>query len=256
MALEEAPPFWWENPGWQAWLLGPLGFAYGQVSSKRMNFSPSLSVDVPVLCIGNFITGGAGKTPTAIRFAKHIRKQGSKPGILSRGWGGSVNSPTVVKNDHHNAHDVGDEALLHAANAVTVVSSDRTAGAKLLLEQGCDFIIMDDGFQNPSLLKDYNLVVVDAKRGLGNGFYDACPAHLGFRFPNSFIMLTVVLDDRGGRNAARRLSARQPGPANRFSLVSCPSSARQNSRSLTCWLLRGLVILTNSMKRLNRLGPT
>ncbi len=209
MALEEAPPFWWENPGWQALLLAPFGFLYGQVSAKRMSFSPSMSADVPVLCIGNFITGGAGKTPTAISLAKQIRKRGYRPGILSRGWGGSVNNPTVVKPDRHNAHDVGDEALLHAANAVTVVASDRPAGAQLLLEQGCDFIIMDDGFQNPSLEKDYNLVVVDAKRGLGNGFtMPAGPLRVPFRdqLRHADCLLVIGEGERGDkiiRKAAR-----------------------------------------------------
>ncbi len=170
MALDEAPPFWWEKPNWQAWLISPLGYLWGRAAAHRMASTAGESVSVPVICVGNFIVGGGGKTPTAIALAKHARKLKLIPGILSRGYGGAVTETTLVKPGEHNAHDVGDEPLLHAAHAKTVVSSDRVNGARLLIAQGCDVIIMDDGFQNPSLAKDFSLVAVDAKRGVGNGF--------------------------------------------------------------------------------------
>ncbi len=170
MALDEAPPFWWKNPGWQSWLLAPVSYIYGKAAAQRMSSTSSHKVPVPVICVGNFVVGGAGKTPTVQLLSKHIRSLGIKPGVLTRGHGGAITAATVVRRDLHNSHDVGDEALLHAAHAVTVVSTDRTKGADLLVERGCDLILMDDGFQNPSLAKDFNLVVVDAKRGLGNGF--------------------------------------------------------------------------------------
>ena len=125
---------------------------------------------VPVFCVGNLIAGGAGKTPTSIAVAKIARKMGMRPGFLSRGYGGSLRGPEVVDIKHHSAHDVGDEPLILAQYAATVVSADRPKGADLLAEQGVDFIIMDDGFQNPSLHKDYSLVVVDARRGIGTHF--------------------------------------------------------------------------------------
>ena len=131
---------------------------------------PATKASVPVFCIGNLIAGGAGKTPTAIAVAKAARKMGLRPGFLSRGYGGSVHGATLVDVKQHSAHDVGDEPLIWALYAATVVSSDRPAGAQLLEEQGVDLIIMDDGFQNPSLHKDYNLVVVDARRGISNGY--------------------------------------------------------------------------------------
>lgn len=192
MALEEAPPFWWENPSWQAWLLSPLSFIYGRAAAKRMSFSASSSVDVPVICVGNFITGGAGKTPTVEMLSRFVRAQGMRPGVLTRGYGGAITAPTIVKKDKHNAHDVGDEALLHASHAITVVSADRPSGAQLLAENGCQVILMDDGFQNPSLEKDFNLVVVDAKRGLGNGFsVPAGPVRVPFR--NQLMRADAVL---------------------------------------------------------------
>ncbi|MGI9350572.1 MAG: tetraacyldisaccharide 4'-kinase [Rhizobiaceae bacterium] len=196
MALDEAPPFWWKNPGWQAWLLSPISFVYGRASGKRMEFSSSSFVPVPVICVGNFIVGGAGKTPTVELLSEHVRARGLRPGILTRGYGGAVTSPTVVKRGRHNSHDVGDEALLHAAHAVTVVSADRPKGAELLLKQGCQFILMDDGFQNPSLAKDFNLVVVDAKRGLGNGFsMPAGPLRVPFRHQLLHADTVMVIGD-------------------------------------------------------------
>ena len=126
--------------------------------------------DKPVFCVGNLIAGGAGKTPTAIAVAKIARDMGLRPGFLSRGYGGSNSAPVLVDIKQHSAYDVGDEPLILALYADTVVSADRPAGAALLAERDVDLIIMDDGFQNPSLHKDYNLVVVDARRGIGNGF--------------------------------------------------------------------------------------
>lgn len=135
-----------------------------------MRRKASAESEIPVFCVGNFIAGGAGKTPTSIAVAKIARKMGMRPGFLSRGYGGSLRGPEVVDIKHHTAHDVGDEPLILAQYAATVISADRPKGAELLVEQGVDLIIMDDGFQNPSLHKDYSLVVVDARRGIGNGY--------------------------------------------------------------------------------------
>ncbi|MEM7068601.1 MAG: tetraacyldisaccharide 4'-kinase [Pseudomonadota bacterium] len=202
MALDEAPPFWWKNPGWQAWLLSPFSFIYGRAAGKRMEFSASVAVDAPVICVGNFIVGGAGKTPTVELLSKHVRARGLRPGVLTRGHGGAITSPTIVRRNRHNAHDVGDEALLHAKHAITVVSADRPSGAELLMKQGCELILMDDGFQNPSLEKDFNLVVVDAKRGLGNGFaMPAGPMRVPFRH-QLFHADTILVIGEGARGDA------------------------------------------------------
>ncbi len=170
MALDEAPPFWWQKNSWQGYALSPLSYIYGRIAAKRMDMEASKKVEVPVICVGNFVVGGAGKTPTVHMLAKYARSKGFKVGILSRGHGGAITTPTVVQLEKHNAHDVGDEALLHANNSTTVISANRVVGAELLIKEKCTIILMDDGFQNPSLYKDFNLVVVDAKRGLGNGF--------------------------------------------------------------------------------------
>ncbi len=124
---------------------------------------------IAVVCVGNFVVGGAGKTPTAMALARVARSRGLKPGMLSSGYGGDARRPILVDPAVHTADQVGDEALLLAAVAPTVVSRDRAAGARRLVEENVEIIIMDDGFQNPALAFDLALVAVDAASGIGNG---------------------------------------------------------------------------------------
>ena len=145
--MSEAPPFWFKKPGLIAWTLWPISKLYGHIATKRMTRSAKAAADIPVLCIGNFIVGGAGKTPTAIALSRIARDIGLRPGFLSRGYGGNVSAPTIVDAKIHNSRDVGDEPLILFQYAITVVSPDRPSGAKLLQDQGVDIIIMDDGFQ-------------------------------------------------------------------------------------------------------------
>jgi tetraacyldisaccharide 4'-kinase len=113
--------------------------------------------------------GGAGKTPTAIAIARAARQKGLKPGFLTRGYGGSLDVTTRVDPGHHRADAVGDEALLLAREAPTVISRGRVEGARRLVADGMDLIIMDDGFQSARLELDFALVVIDTRRGIGNG---------------------------------------------------------------------------------------
>lgn len=169
--MTEAPHFWWRpDPGLQALALSPLSLVWGWRTARRMDRPPRLRPSVPVVCVGNLVVGGAGKTPTALALAEIARSRDLRPGFLSRGYGGSTPGPVVVDPGRHGAADVGDEPLLLAAEAPTVVSANRVAGARLLLAQGIDLIIMDDGFQNPDLAKQLSLVVVDSSVGTGNGF--------------------------------------------------------------------------------------
>ncbi|AWC24619.1 Tetraacyldisaccharide 4'-kinase [Aminobacter sp. MSH1] len=126
-------------------------------------------MDAPVLCVGNFTVGGTGKTPIAIALAKQAKRMQLVPGFLSRGHGGSFAEPHVVDTRHDSAKHVGDEPLLLAEHALVAVSANRAAGARLLIERGCNFLIMDDGFQSARIHIDYALIVVDARFGLGNG---------------------------------------------------------------------------------------
>lgn len=167
--VSEAPPFWWSEPDWRARALSPISYVYGRVAGRRMENGRREKISVPVLCIGNFTVGGAGKTPTALALAAAAVEAGRRPGMLSRGYGGSLDGPVVVDPHHHRAKDVGDEPMLLANAATTVIARDRLKGARLLVEQGADFIIMDDGFQSAQIASDYALIVIDAMRGLGNG---------------------------------------------------------------------------------------
>ena len=165
----DAPPFWWEKPDWRAYALFPISSLYGAVARRRMNTAKREKIDLPVLCIGNLTVGGAGKTPVAIALAQTAARLDLKPGFLSRGYGGSFAGPHLVDPRHDSARHVGDEPLLLAEHAPVAVTPNRAVGAKLLVEQGCDFLIMDDGFQSARLHFDFALLVVDARRGIGNG---------------------------------------------------------------------------------------
>ncbi|WP_337266226.1 tetraacyldisaccharide 4'-kinase [Oryzifoliimicrobium ureilyticus] len=167
--VSEAPPFWWEKADWRARVLFPFAAIYGYVAGRRMLRAQPPAVGVPVICIGNFTVGGAGKTPTAIAMARVAIANGFKPGFLSRGYGGSIDVTTVVDPHHHRATAVGDEPLLLAREATTVIARRRIDGARRLVAEGVDLIIMDDGFQSARLTIDYALLVIDAGRGLGNG---------------------------------------------------------------------------------------
>ena len=127
--MSEAPPFWFQPPGLLAWALWPASRTYGYVSGRRLGRKPRRYAKVPVICVGDLVMGGAGKTPTALALADLLKEKGHRPGFLSRGYGGSVPGPLLVNPDAHNARDVGDEPLLLARSCPTVVCADRVAGS-------------------------------------------------------------------------------------------------------------------------------
>lgn len=165
----KAPEFWWQRKlATRSKFLMPIGMIYGFVTARRMHRKPMSSLPVPVVCIGNLVVGGAGKTPTTLALSNLLQSNGYKCGFLLRGYGGSCDEATRV-TPQHTAHEVGDEALLYSAVGPTVVSADRPSGAALLGKDDINIILMDDGFQNPSLKKDCSLIVVDSVIGWGNG---------------------------------------------------------------------------------------
>src|SRR4051812_1975988 len=162
-----APAFWWRAPGWEARLLAPFAALYGAGAARRLA-QPGERVAIPVICAGNFVVGGAGKTPFAIELARRLVARGERPAFLTRGYGGSLAGPVAV-TPAHAAAEVGDEALLLAAHAPTVVARSRIGGARHAERDGASVIVMDDGLQNPSLAKDLSFALVDAEAGIGNG---------------------------------------------------------------------------------------
>jgi tetraacyldisaccharide 4'-kinase len=162
------PSFWWRKPGAAAAALAPLATAYGAVARARLSRIGERA-SVPVICIGNPTVGGAGKTPVAVAVAQMLAAAGERPAFLSRGYGGTSRGPLLVDPARHRAVEVGDEPLLLARSAPTIVARARVEGARMAAAAGASVIVMDDGFQNPSLAKDFSVLVVDARRGIGNG---------------------------------------------------------------------------------------
>jgi tetraacyldisaccharide 4'-kinase len=151
-----------------SWLLWPVSAVYGAVAARRMA-RPGARAGVPVICIGNYHLGGAGKTPVTLALAQMLRAIGERPVVVSRGYGGSLEGPVEVDARRHMAAEVGDEPLMMAERVPVVVARDRAAGAMLARERGASVVLLDDGLQNPALVKDVTLAVVDGTRALGNG---------------------------------------------------------------------------------------
>lgn len=163
----KAPGFWWRKPGVAALTLGPLAACYGFFAARRMR-EKGAACGVPVICIGNLTLGGGGKTPLALAMAEMLVARGETPFLLTRGYGGRNPGPVRVDPARHSAEEVGDEPLLLARQAPTIVARDRIKGAAMARELGASVIVMDDGFQNPSLTKDFSIIAVDPSRGIGN----------------------------------------------------------------------------------------
>lgn len=163
-----APEFWTRD-GIPSRLLAPLGRVYAWAVARRLAESEAYRPAIPVICVGNIVTGGAGKTPTCLALVERLRARGRMPHILTRGYGGTEVGPRAVDPVRHDAARVGDEALLLAAQAMTWVARWRPDGAVAAAEMGADILVMDDGYQNPSVAKDLSLVVVDGGYGFGNG---------------------------------------------------------------------------------------
>jgi tetraacyldisaccharide 4'-kinase len=161
------PAFWWQPASWMSCALSPVGSIYGTITARRMQQSGHRAA-VPVICIGSYHVGGAGKTPTAIALVAMLQALGEMPVVLSRGYGGRLTGPVRVDPATHRSADVGDEPLLLARAAPVIVSRDRVQGADAARAAGASVIVMDDGFQNPSLQKDIALAVIDGGRGVGN----------------------------------------------------------------------------------------
>ncbi|MEH2500701.1 tetraacyldisaccharide 4'-kinase [Bradyrhizobium sp. AZCC 1678] len=161
------PGFWHGPASLNSHLLKPLAALYGAIAAQRLR-RKGLNAGIPVLCVGNYHVGGAGKTPTVLALSKLLRDLGETPVVLSRGYGGRLAGPVRVDPVRHAASDVGDEPLMLAGHLPVVVSRKRADGVPLARSRGATVILMDDGFQSPAIVKDASLIVIDSERGIGN----------------------------------------------------------------------------------------
>jgi tetraacyldisaccharide 4'-kinase len=161
-----APPPWW---------LRPLSIAYGAASGLRRlayaaHVARSTQLPCPVIIVGNLTAGGTGKTPLVCWLAGQLTELGYRPGIVSRGYGGSVRAARLVQ-DSDAPKLVGDEAILLVRKSGVPVATgrNRPAAARLLINAGCNLVVSDDGLQHYAMARDCEIIVVDGDRRFGNG---------------------------------------------------------------------------------------
>ncbi len=234
----KAPEFWYPdmaqpNPriALAARCLVPLGWLYGGLGRMRRSLTRPERPEAPVICIGNLTVGGTGKTPLAITMGRHLIEQGLTPMYLTRGYGGRKKGPLIVDRSVHGARDVGDEPLLLAGTAPTVVSSNRPKGACHAIGAGATVIVMDDGFQNPSLDKILSILVIDGETLLGNGMVvPAGPLRESIKSGFARTDAIVVMGGAGATQTTQRhlddILARFSRPVFRANLAPDPERLR------------------------------
>jgi tetraacyldisaccharide 4'-kinase len=166
--MRAAPAFWAEPPGLLANLLLPIGAAWDSIGRLRRALLRPYYPPAPVVCVGNLVAGGAGKTPVTLALASDLAARDRAVHIVTRGYGGYLGGPVPVDPTRHDAAAVGDEALLLAPRAPCWVARDRSAGVRAAVAAGAEIVVLDDGFQNPTVTMTLSLVVIDAAYGLGN----------------------------------------------------------------------------------------
>jgi tetraacyldisaccharide 4'-kinase len=163
-------PDFWKKPNLTAKALLPAAALYQLGYRMRRQHTKPVALNAKILCIGNLIAGGAGKTPVALAMGEYLKTQGVQACFLSKGYGGSLCAPTRVDFHQHTARQVGDEPLLLAQVLPTIVAKNRAEGAAFAQQHGFSLIILDDGFQNPTIKPDFSVIVADAAYGFGNGY--------------------------------------------------------------------------------------
>lgn len=174
--MKSIDAYWYsQNP--VAWLLLPVSAIYCLLVFLRRTLYKtgllkSYKLPMPVIIVGNITVGGTGKTPLLIALVALLQQQGYRPGIVSRGYGGSVKGERLVK-ESDDAHMIGDEPclILKRTGCPLVVGRDRVAAAQLLLANSdCNVILSDDGLQHYRMQRDVEIAIVDKNRQYGNGY--------------------------------------------------------------------------------------
>ena len=207
----KSPAFWAKSrPTLLARLLHPVGSLYGRATARRMR-GPGERADAPTICVGNFVAGGAGKTPAALALARMLIANGRRVAFLSRGYGGAERvEPLMVDANAHTAAIVGDEPLLLARIAPCWVGTDRVRSAKSAIDAGANVLVLDDGLQNPALVKDLAFAVVDGETGFGNGLcVPAGPLRAPVSAQLPFVRALIVLG--GDEEALSAIAGSAPG---------------------------------------------
>ena len=238
-----APDFWRRRTV-TPFLLLPVGWFFSRIGALRQALVRPWRAPVPVLCVGNLVAGGAGKTPLALALGDRLQQNGVTVHFLTRGYGGREAGPLQVDPTRHGFREVGDEALLLARLAPTWVARDRRLGAEAAAKAGAGVLVMDDGFQNPSIEKDLSIIAIDGGYGFGNGLVMPAgplrePLARGFARADAAV---VIGRDRGGaasripkssspdwKRSSCRDRRRSSWPGNRSSPL--PASAGRTSSS-------------------------
>ncbi|MFT3721811.1 tetraacyldisaccharide 4'-kinase [Pseudorhodoferax sp.] len=212
--LSDLVPRLWQSRR-LAWPLWPLSLLYGAVSGLRRwlyrrGWLSGTRLPVPVLVVGNVVAGGSGKTPVTIALVEHLRAQGWRVGVLSRGYGRSTTDCREVLPDSP-AQEVGDEpALIQRSCRVPVFVAARRAEAGLALlarHPATELLVCDDGLQHLALARDLEICVFD-DRGTGNGWLlPAGPLREPWPRPADLVLHTGEHPAFAGARARRRLAA-------------------------------------------------
>src|SRR6516165_8798730 len=204
--MRAAPAFWGEPAGLLADLLSPIGAVCDTAGRLHRAMSRSYCPPIPVVCVGNLVAGGAGKTPVTLALAAWLARRGVLVHVVSRGYGGRLRGPVRVDPIRHDALAVGDEALLLALRAPCWVARDRAVGVRAAVAAGAGAILLDDGFQNPAVAKTLGLIVVDASYGFGNGrVIPAGPLRENLRRGLARADAVVLVAGEGDANGTERL---------------------------------------------------
>ncbi len=185
--------------------LTPLSAIYESASKLRRNLARPIHAPAPVICIGNITVGGVGKTPFAIMLAQIVKQCGYKPSFLSRGHGGRLHGPVLIDRNMHSSEDVGDEPLLLAQHSPIWISRSKKAGA-IKAAKEADVIIMDDGFQNPTLHKDLSILLV-APDHLESGMNILPAGPLRERFDDAKRRADIIVEITEARDSAKKTPA-------------------------------------------------
>lgn len=162
-------PEFWNKESWISETLAPIGNVWNTIVQNKYNNTTPFKSSVPVICVGNVVMGGAGKTPTVIALNNLLKDIYENINLISRGYGGYIKDSIRVDEHKHNYLQVGDESLLLSRETTTWSGPDRISSIKKAIHRKADLLIMDDGLQSNTLYKDISFLVLDSIQGIGNG---------------------------------------------------------------------------------------